>query len=70
MIEVNGHKLMRTIMMMIMIINTVFPLVSRFDFCVVSERIQASHCIVDRPLAVLTGLADPEKSGNVGQKTI
>ena len=33
---------------------------SRFGFCVVSERIQASRCAVDRPLAVLTGLAEPD----------
>ena len=33
---------------------------SRFGFCVVSERIQASRCVADRPLAVLTGLAEPD----------
>ena len=33
---------------------------SRFGFCVVSERMQASHCVADRPLAVLTVLADPD----------
>ena len=33
---------------------------SRFGFCVVSERIQASRCAVDRPLAVLTKLAEPD----------
>ena len=32
---------------------------SRFGFCLVSERIQASQCVADRPLAVLTGLAEP-----------
>ena len=31
---------------------------SRFGFCVVSERIQASRCVADMPLAVLTGLAE------------
>ena len=31
---------------------------SRFGFCVVCERIQASRYVADRPLAVLTGLAD------------
>ena len=36
---------------------TGFTLGSRFGFCVVSERIQASRCVADRPLAVLTGLA-------------
>ena len=33
---------------------------SRFGFCVVSERIQASRCVADRPLAVLTVLAEPD----------
>ena len=41
-------------------IGQVNTLGSRFGFCVVSERIQASHCVVDRPLAVLTGLAKPD----------
>ena len=38
----------------------VFTLGSRFGFCVVSERIQASRCVADRPLAVLKGLAKPD----------
>ena len=33
---------------------------SRFGFSVLSERIQASRCVVDRPLAVLTRLAEPD----------
>ena len=37
-----------------------FTLGSRSGFCVVSERIQASRCAVDRPLAVLTGLAESD----------
>ena len=32
---------------------------SRFGFCVMSERIQASRCVGDTPLAVLTGLVEP-----------
>ena len=41
---------------------------SRFGFCVVSERIQASHCVADRPLAVLTGLAEPDPVTRSGKK--
>ena len=33
---------------------------SRFGFCVVSKRLQASRCVADRPLAVLTELAEPD----------
>ena len=33
---------------------------SRFSFCVGSERIQASRCVADRPLAVLTVLAESD----------
>ena len=43
-----------------------YTLGSRFGFCVVSEHIQASRCTADRPLAMLSGLADPDpvtKSG-------
>ena len=32
---------------------------SRFGFCVVNEPIQASSCVAHRPLAVLTGSAEP-----------
>ena len=37
-----------------------YTLGSRFSFCVVSERIQASRCVADRPLAGLTVLAEPD----------
>ena len=35
------------------------PWVAVSASCVVSEHIQASRCVADRPLAVLTGLAEP-----------
>ena len=41
-------------------IKTKCTLGSRFGFCVVSQRIQASRCVADRPLAVLTALAEPD----------
>ena len=41
---------------------------SRFGFCVVSEPLQASRCVVDRPLAVLTGLAEPDPVTRSGKK--
>ena len=41
-------------------LQSMFNLGSCFGFCVVSEHIQASCCIADRPLAVQTGLADPD----------
>ena len=42
---------------------------SRVGFCVVSERVQASRCVADRPLAVLTGLAEHDPVTRSG-KTI
>ena len=40
---------------------------SRFGFCVVSKRIQASRCVADRPLAVLTVLAEPDPVTRLGK---
>ena len=37
-----------------------YTLGSRYGVSVVSERAQASRCVVDRPLAVQMGLADTE----------
>ena len=48
--------------------DTALTLGSRFGFCVVSERIQASRCIADRPLAVLAGLAKPDPVTRSGKK--
>ena len=41
---------------------------SHFSFCVVSEHIQASRCVKDRPLSVLAGLADPNPVTKSGKK--
>ena len=50
--------------------QSLFTLGSRFGFCVVSERIhvQASRCVADRPLAVLTVLAEPDPVRRSGKK--